>query len=119
MLPDEAVTVTGDVDQLAQVALNVTVNAIKAIGEKGGTIRKSVGKEEIHQKEMAFMRIENNGPSIAPEDRDHLFDTFHSGSDGTGLGLSISDRIVQQHDGFFEVSDGDLGVAFTVYLPIS
>jgi signal transduction histidine kinase len=65
------------------------------------------------------MRIENNGPSIAAEDREHLFDPFYSGENGTGLGLSISDRIVQQHDGFFEVSGGDLGVAFTVYLPLS
>lgn len=118
-LPDDAVTVNGDVDQLAQVGLNVVLNAIKAIGEADGIIRVSVGMEQIHQREMAFMRIENNGPPIAPEDREHLFDPFRSGSNGTGLGLSISARIVQQHDGFFEVTDGDLGVAFTVYLPLS
>lgn len=117
-LPEFPVTVNGDVDQLAQVGLNVAVNAIKAVGEDGGTIRVSVGKEDIHQHEMAFIKIENDGPSIAPEDREHLFDPFHSGDNGTGLGLSISARIVQQHDGFFDVSDGDLGVAFTVYLPL-
>ena len=116
-LPESPVTVNGDVDQLAQVGLNVAVNAIKALGENGGTIRVSVGKEPLHEREMAYLRIENNGPPILPEDREHLFDPFHSGDNGTGLGLSISARIAQQHDGFFEVSDGDLGVAFTVYLP--
>jgi two-component system, NtrC family, sensor histidine kinase HydH len=116
---DGPVTVTGDVDQLAQVALNVAVNAIKAIGDAGGMIRVSVGTETIHHREMAFMRIENNGPPIPEAAREHLFDPFHSSTDGAGLGLSISDRIVQQHHGFFEVLDGDLGVAFTIYLPLS
>ena len=71
-LPEFPVTVNGDVDQLAQVGLNVAVNAIKAIGEEGGTIRVSVGQEQPHQREMAFMRIENDGPPIAPEEREHL-----------------------------------------------
>lgn len=117
-VPDETIIVNGDVDQLAQVALNVTVNAINAIGDRGGIIRVSIGKEDIHQQAMAFMRIENNGPPIPEASREHLFDPFHSDNDGTGLGLSISDRIIQQHQGFFEVSEGDLGVAFTFYLPI-
>ncbi len=117
-LPEDTVIVNGDVDQLAQVALNVTVNAISAVGNEGGIIRVSVGKAPVHQKVMAFMRIENNGPPIPEGAREHLFDPFHSGSDGTGLGLSISDRIIHQHEGFFDVTEGDLGVAFTFYLPI-
>ena len=117
-LPESEITVNGDVDQLAQVALNVAVNAVKAIGDAGGIIRVSVGTESIHQRKRAFLRIENNGPPIAEADREHLFDPFHSGGNGTGLGLSISDRIVRQHDGFFDVSEGELGTAFTVYLPL-
>ena len=107
----------GDLDQLAQVGLNVIVNGIRAIGDQGGTIRIAIGVEPKELREMAFFKIENDGPPIDVEEREHLFDPFHSKSDGTGLGLSISARIVGQHDGLFEVSEGVLGVAFTVYLP--
>ena len=41
-LPDAQVLVQGDRDQLAQVALNIALNAIRAIGKQSGTIRVSV-----------------------------------------------------------------------------
>jgi signal transduction histidine kinase len=116
-LPDQSVIVHGDVDQLAQVGLNVAINAIKAIGDSGGKICISVGTEHNRQARMTFLRIENDGPPIAKEEREHLFDPFHSGNNGTGLGLSISARIAEQHGGFMEVENEGLGVCFTLFLP--
>ncbi|MCP4603671.1 MAG: hypothetical protein GY847_24665 [Proteobacteria bacterium] len=115
-LSDESVTVRGDLDQLAQIGLNIAVNAIKAIGDKGGKISVSVGFKPHKNTDMAYMRIENNGPHIAEEELEHLFDPFHSDSDGTGLGLSISSRIAEQHGGYIEVENDGLGVGFTLYL---
>jgi len=117
-LKEKPVMVQGDLDQLAQIALNIAVNGIRAIGDEPGEIRVTVG-ERLHETKMyAFMSIENTGPKIAPDELEHLFDPFHSGDDSTGLGLSISARIAEQHDGILEVENRGLGVIFTLYLPL-
>ena len=118
-VPDNPVFVLGNTDQLAQVGLNITLNAMTAIGERPGHIRISVGTETINDQFHAFLRIENDGPPIPESDAEHLFDPFHSGGDGTGLGLSISSRIVQQLNGFIEVGNDGLGTVFTVYLNLA
>jgi signal transduction histidine kinase len=110
------VMVNGDLDQLAQVGLNIAINAIKALGNKGGKILIQVDSRARQGTKMAYLRIENNGPSIDEDDFEHLFDPFYSGDDGTGLGLSISSRIAEQHDGYIDVENAGLGVRFTLYL---
>jgi len=115
-LPSDEVRIRGDMDQLAQVGLNIAVNAIKAIGDRGGKIRVSVGLDEHRGTEMASLSIENDGPAVPSEEIEQLFDPFHSGGDWTGLGLSISSRIAEQHGGAIEVSNGGLGVKFSLYL---
>jgi two-component system sensor histidine kinase HydH len=115
-LPDDPVPVRGDRDQLAQVALNVALNAVRAIGERPGRIR--VGLASPASGGFQQLIIENNGPPIPEADLDHLFDPFHSGhADGTGLGLAISSRIMEQHSGSIEASNAGLGVRFVLSLP--
>jgi two-component system NtrC family sensor kinase len=116
-LANKPVVVDGDLDQLAQVVLNIALNALKAMETSGTLIRISTGTEVLHEIPHAFIRVENNGPPIPIEDRENLFNPFHSGLGGTGLGLSISDRIVRQHNGCIEISEGTLGVSFTVFIP--
>ncbi len=117
-LPDSAVMVDGDRDQLAQVGMNIVLNGIKALGEGGGRIRISVAEGEHQGRARQVLRIENDGPPIPDELLEHIFDPFHSGDEtGTGLGLSISSRIVHQHDGYIDVSNTGLGVTFAVALP--
>lgn len=123
-LPTTPVAVRADRDQLAQVGLNIAVNATRAIGDRGGRILVSVRIAEartapLESERAAQLRIENDGPPIDEKEREHLFDPFHSAADGgTGLGLSIAARIVEQHGGCIEVDDAGLGVGFNVYLPL-
>jgi two-component system NtrC family sensor kinase len=111
--------VVGDRDQLAQVGLNIAVNAVRAMGEGGGRLRISVLQDaDFDGAPMHALCIENDGPPIAEDQSEHLFDPFVSGDpEGTGLGLSISARIVELHDGYIEAANAGIGVAFTVYLP--
>lgn len=119
VLPSQPVNVRGDRDQLAQVALNITLNAMRAVGDRAGNVRVEVlESEETGGERMHALRIENDGPPIAAADMEHLFDPFHGGDEGgTGLGLSISERIAEQHGGFIEAANEGLGVRFTVWLP--
>ncbi|MCP4680212.1 MAG: hypothetical protein GY854_32910 [Deltaproteobacteria bacterium] len=115
-LPGEEVMVQGDLDQLAQVGLNIAVNATKAIGDGGGKMSIQVGSRTRQGKEMAYLGIENDGPLIDEDELEHLFDPFHSGDDGTGLGLSISARIAEQHGGYIDVENAGIGVRFSLHL---
>jgi len=117
-LPDEPVVVNGDRDQLAQVAMNIVLNALSAIGDSHGSIHITVVPAGEDTDGMHILRIENSGQPIPEEMLEHIFDPFVSGDDrGSGLGLSISSRIVEQHGGYIEAINGGLGVVFSVHLP--
>ncbi len=118
-LPDGPVMVLGDQDQLAQVGLNIVLNAFAAIDKDGGTIRVRAARAvQFDQGIMQALIIENDGPPIAPTELEHLFDPFYSANnEGLGLGLSISERIVEQHGGYIEAANAGLGVTFTICLP--
>jgi signal transduction histidine kinase len=65
------------------------------------------------------LRIEDDGPGIAPERIPTLFRPFQSGRPGgTGLGLALVERIVDAHGGTIRV-DGrpGLGAEFRIELP--
>ncbi|MBN2526179.1 MAG: hypothetical protein JXR76_07285 [Deltaproteobacteria bacterium] len=114
------VAVRGDRDLLAQLAINIFINAERALAHtqnRQGIIRFTVGATLRDDSIQAFLRIENNGPPVDVGHVEDIFDPFYSGTDSTGLGLSISSRIAQQHDGFIDVANDGLGVAFTFYLP--
>jgi signal transduction histidine kinase len=118
-LPDHPVIVEGDRDQLAQVGLNIVLNALQAIGSQGGHVVVSVTSAASAHAPLHRLSIENDGPAIPEDELERLFDPFHGSGASTGLGLSISARIVEQHGGYLDVDHGGLGVKFTISLPAS
>ncbi len=113
--PDAPVTVRGDVDQLASLALHIAVNAFKKASPTGGTLRIAVASEP----DAALLILENDGPPLPETHRERLFNPFH-GDDptSTGLGLSIAARIAEQHGGTITAENAGLGVRFTLRLPL-
>jgi signal transduction histidine kinase len=59
------------------------------------------------------LRVADNGPGIAPEDRERLLEPFARGggtdAPGTGLGLAIVAQQVALHGGSLRLGDSDLG----------
>ncbi|BBL57897.1 sensor histidine kinase [Methylomonas koyamae] len=106
--------------ELAQVFLNIIVNAAQAIedGKKGG------GKIVIRTAavgDCVEIRIADNGPGIPEPIRDRIFDPFFTTKDfgkGSGQGLHIAYRIVnQQHGGSLSfASETGQGTEFVVRL---
>ena len=67
-----------------------------------------------------FVAIEDSGPGIPEDMRQHLFEPFvTTKSGGRGLGLSLVARVIEDHGGVVEVTDATVGsgTRFTVYLP--
>ncbi len=104
--------------QINQVFMNLLVNAIEAIPEKG-VIRIRTEKEGGTAK----VSITDTGRGIAREKLDRLFEpsfTTQRGRIGAGLGLPISYKIIQDHHGQILVeSTPGLGSTFTVVLPVT
>lgn len=124
--------VRGDQNQLHEVFINIMLNAIQAMEEKGGTltlsssseiIPASAGPEEAKFKagdRVALIRLKDTGVGIDEETKRRIFDPFFTTKKtGTGLGLSVCFGIVENHDGTIEVESApDVGTTFIVKLPI-
>lgn len=118
---DAVPPVRGDESRLAQVVLNLLVNAAQAIPE---------GHADAHEIRVACRRVDEHvvievrdtGEGMTPEVQRRLFTPFFTTKPpgvGTGLGLSICQRIVAEHGGRIEVrSAPGAGATFAVWLPL-
>lgn len=95
------VTVSGDAPQLRILLNNLVENALR-YAPRGGTVDVRVGREGA----AAVLTVLDDGPGIAPAERERVFDRFYRGVDtqqnpaatvGSGLGLAIVQAIAQQH----------------------
>jgi C4-dicarboxylate-specific signal transduction histidine kinase len=92
--------VVGDRVQVAQVVLNLLVNAIEAMTELTDRPRELTVTTQLAQTGRVVVRVADCGGGIAADVIDRIFDPFVTTKDGAmGLGLSISRTIVERHDG--------------------
>ena len=101
--------------QLAQVVLNLVSNSLTAMaGRKGQRLTVDV----LHTAEAVQVAVRDNGPGIAPEHRERLFDPFHtSTTQGMGIGLSLCKSIIEAHSGKIWLDNSDEGAVFVFQLP--
>lgn len=92
---DAPLEVTGDAGRLEQVVFNLLLNAGAAMGGRG-RVRVRARRQSAGTVELA---VEDEGPGIAPEHLERIFDPFFSTRGSTGLGLSVSYGIVRAHGG--------------------
>ena len=83
--------------------------------------KKMVKIECYTEDEYVVYRISDDGPGIAPEVLEHLFDRFAKGSDGKhGIGLALAKAIAIEHQGTIDAYNiPDSGACFEVKLPIT
>ena len=104
-----------DPGQMQQVFLNLVLNAIDSINEKGTiTIKTERATDESMQ-----IQISDTGKGIAPEVLVNVFNPFFTTkSKGNGLGLAICKRLVEQNHGTIDVfSNPEGGTTFVITLP--
>jgi signal transduction histidine kinase len=105
-------------DQLAQVFLNIVINAVEAMSDDGRLVihtRISDGGDWVQ------ITFADNGPGMDEQTKASIFEPFFTTkSTGTGLGLAISYGIIERHNGEIQVdSAAGAGSIFTVRLPVA
>jgi PAS domain S-box-containing protein len=113
----EKPVVRGNANKLKQVFINLLLNGIEAVADRG---RIEIGVNVDGEKGLAEIRFRDNGPGIPEGIRDRIFDPFFSTKvegKNTGLGLCISQHIIATHKGVIELST-EHGTQFIVRLPV-
>jgi len=110
----------GDPDLLRQVLLNLSWNAVEAMGANGViTLFARRGSVDSDMSDL-LIGVEDTGPGIPESLRDRIFDPFFSTrADGNGLGLYIVHGIISAHGGEVATETAPEGGArFVFRLPI-
>lgn len=109
--------VEADANRLKQVLINLVMNAVQAMGNKGTlTIATRTTAEGY-----AEILLHDNGPGIPADVRERIFDPFFTtkpDGEGTGLGLYVCRHIILEHQGTIEIdSSPENGTTVKVTLP--
>ncbi|PMQ16393.1 HAMP domain-containing sensor histidine kinase [Janthinobacterium sp. AD80] len=112
--------VPGQRESLVSLIDNLVENAIK-YSPRGSSVTVSLHAE----RKQAVLHVADQGPGIAPELYERVFDRFfrapQQGQPGSGLGLSIVASVVRQHGGSIQLhrGNGGVGLLVEVRLPLA
>ncbi len=117
-------TVDGDPDALRRVVINLVNNAVRYSNSE---VTVALTNGESGGEAAAIITVEDDGPGIADDERQRVFDRFYRIQEsrsretgGTGLGLPIVRDVVRNHGGRVQLgarADGAPGLRAIVTLP--
>jgi PAS domain S-box-containing protein len=112
--------------------MNLLLNAVEVVEDKPGGIVEITSyrhqpddellkRLHLKKREYVVVSVKDNGPGIAKEDIEHIFEPFYSRKildrSGTGLGLTVVWNVVTEHDGAVHVDSSSEGTTFNLYFP--
>ena len=130
-IPSDLWLIKANPTQIHQVLLNLCVNARDAM-PTGGVLRliaenrvldsvAAATLKDARPGAFVVLQVEDTGTGIAPEVLARMWEPFFTTKEsgkGTGLGLSTVRGIIENHNGFIEVTTADgCGTTFRIFLP--
>lgn len=123
--------IQADLDQLIQVILNISVNAVQALVEHPDFFREHQPQillrtriqrlltiHGVLHRSVVRIDIEDNGPGIPENILESIFYPLVTNrANGTGLGLNIAQNIIHQHQGMIACHSTPYKTTFSLYLP--
>ncbi len=114
---ENRLTILGNEQEIAQVMVNLLINASHAVAGKGNIEITT----EIKDEETVRIIVKDDGKGIEQTNLSKIFDPFFTTKPvgkGTGLGLSVGYGIIKRHQGSIRVeSKKNKGSVFTIALP--
>ncbi len=130
-LDKDLMNINGSPIHISKLVMNLVSNASEAIEDTGtvtvSTINRYVdepirGYEDVKTGEYVVLTVSDDGAGISMEHLGKIFEPFFTkkvmGKSGTGLGLAVVWNIVQDHEGYVDVSSDANGTTFELYFPI-
>jgi two-component system NtrC family sensor kinase len=118
-MSQEFILIQGDRNQLAQVMVNLIMNASAAMGGEG-VLTFRTRRDKPNRK--AYLEVSDTGCGIPEENLPKIFDPFFTTKEpgkGTGLGLSTSLGIIHESGGRISVKEtSPQGTTFLIELPL-
>jgi len=115
---EKSLVISGNEQELAQVIINLIINACHAVNKKGKIEIET--KNETDQK--VLITVKDDGTGIRKKYFSRIFDPFFTTKpvgQGTGLGLSVGYGIIRRHGGDITAKNREKkGAAFTISLPL-
>ncbi|MBA3037239.1 MAG: response regulator, partial [Desulfobacterium sp.] len=128
----ELFNIGGSLVHIRKVIMNLVSNAAEAIEGSGNVIvstrncyvdRPIKGYEDVNTGEYTVLTVADDGPGILPDYLERIFEPFFTkkvmGRSGTGLGLAVVWNIIQDHEGYIDVTSNKNGTTFELYFPIT
>ena len=125
-----------DRSSVAQLLLNLVLNAGDAVRPQRGNVRVCLAPAALERRtnddagsaagrrrtDAVELRVEDDGPGIPEADRERIFDPFFTTKDpgeGTGLGLANALRSAEQSGGRLDLAEQrpGVGAVFVLTLP--
>ncbi|MBA2341572.1 MAG: sensor histidine kinase [Pyrinomonadaceae bacterium] len=103
-----------DAEQIKQVLLNLTINALQAMPGGGRIMLRTFSANG----DGVAIEVEDEGGGVDTAIALRIFDPFFTTKEkGVGLGLSIAYKIAAQHGGSLSVSNSERGATFKLQFP--
>ncbi|MBI5182042.1 MAG: GAF domain-containing protein [Nitrospirae bacterium] len=117
---DTIPAIEGDEIYLESALLNIILNAIEAMDNKGTLTVSTELKKTKAKGSVIEIGISDTGHGISPENLEKIFvPCYTTKKDGSGLGLTITQKIIEAHNGTMKVeSIINKGTALTIQLPL-
>ncbi len=108
-----------DEDQISQILLNFTLNAMQASDTDGFKIEYLCQHRIVAGRAHICVGVRDHGEGIRAEHLEQIFDPYYTTREaGNGLGLALSSRLAETNGGFLDVeSDHGKGSTFWVCIP--
>jgi two-component system NtrC family sensor kinase len=109
-----------DPSALKQVVLNLVLNAMHAVGDKGGHVQLRGRRGGDGMLELS---VSDDGPGVAGDVAERIFEPFFTTKpvgQGSGMGLAVSREIVEEHGGTLRLEPPGAGggAVFMIRLPV-
>ncbi len=126
----DLLNISGSHIHIDKVVMNLVSNAAEAI-KGSGTVcisttnryldRPLKGYEDVRAGEYAVLKVKDNGLGITSEELKRIFEPFYTkkvmGRSGTGLGLTVVWNVMQDHEGYIDITSDSNGTCFELYFP--
>jgi len=118
-LTEDLPNIYADRVQIQQVLMNLMLNGIEAIKDKGCAGELEIRSQKNDDDEV-LVSVRDTGVGLRPEHQDQIFNSFFTTKpQGTGMGLAISRSIIESHGGrLWATSNVGPGATFQLTLPI-